>query len=157
MTDTLRPQWFWADAIERDGKTVRRQRVCLAADVERVMGEKDELIASLQHTTSYESVMELKAALAAKDILPDELAVLVQQAIKSTDKPATYKSAIEQLLVDHFVWEKHSITQLVTDKMELKAQLAAKDASLAQLQERVKELEGHVQLHIDLDPSKRKA
>ena len=112
MTDTLRRYWIPESALEPPefkGGVIRE--VYIAADVERGMVEKDELIASLQHTTSYESVMELKAALAAKD---DDVAMVTRQLAALVNK------------------------------------LAVKDALIAQLQERVDELE-HLRERESLD------
>lgn len=71
--------------------------------------------------------------------LTREQALQVQEAVKCKELPQTESEAISLLLADHDVWEKHSLTQLVTENAALrqerdalKGQVEALRAELAE-------------------------
>ena len=71
------------------------------------------------------ALLEEMKALKGQMALPAQTAELVKNATKMNELPATWEEAVDELLIDHDVWEKHSLTQLVTENHEHRQTLTA--------------------------------
>ena len=56
--------------------------------------------------------------------LSRDLALQIQEAVKCNPAPTTLEDGIALLLADHEVWDKHSLTVLVTENAALRDQVA---------------------------------
>lgn len=90
--------------------------------------------------TAFDAMQQRAERAEAIRLLPARVAQLVKDAVKSDHLPETQEEAITLLLDDHSVWEKHSLTQLVTENTALKAQVKAAEADTAAVRQVCREL-----------------
>jgi len=77
------------------------------------------------HSLANHAIRDLDAALATVQAVPKDTAERIKKAVHTDVAPTNWNEAVLLLLQDHDTWEKHSLTQLVTENAQLKASLAA--------------------------------
>ena len=88
------------------------------------------------HYIDYFALERAHAEVTAMLVLPLDIAQKVMDAVKASELPVSWEQAVVELLTNHDIWEKHSLTQLVTENRDLTAERDALKGQVADLTER---------------------